>query len=215
VVVDSGGVEPQAEVEFDYDRTVALSDGVFAIALTLLVLTIAIPDLQGSAKNQLADRLSDQLSQLLSYGISFAVLGLLWVRHHSMFRTLTRIDWTVTVLNLAYLALVAFLPFPTSLIGRYADQSVSVVIYAVTLVLINLLAAAMRIYCYRAQIIKPGTPRESLRRFVLITATFLASIPVALLVDASAGIWMWTALFLDRVLSGFGRKRGSRRAPSG
>jgi uncharacterized membrane protein len=209
VVVDARDPEPWSEAEFDYDRTVALSDGVFAIALTLLVLTIAVPDLQGAAKNQLADRLSGQGPQLLSYAISFGVLGLMWVRHHALFRTLTRINRTVTVLNLAYLALVAFLPYPTSLIGRYGDQSVSVVIYAITLVLITSLAAAMRVYTYRAGITAPDAPHESLRRYLVVSGTFLASIPVALLIDPSAGIWMWTALFLDGVTSRLRRKRGS------
>jgi uncharacterized membrane protein len=209
VVVDYGGAEPRSEAEFDYDRTVALSDGVFAIALTLLVLTITLPDLEGAAKHQLADRLSGQLPQLLSYAISFGVLGLLWVRHHALFRTLTRINWTLTVLNLAYLALVAFLPYPTSLIGRYGDQSVSVVIYAITLVLITLLSAAMRVYTNRAGITAPDAPHESLRRYFVVSGTFLASIPVALLIDPSAGLWMWTALLLEAV-----RSRLRRKTPS-
>ena len=195
--MDSPNPEPESEAEFDYDRTVALSDGVFAIALTLLVLTIAVPDLQGSAKNQLADKLSDQLPQLLSYVVSFAVLSLMWVRHHGLFRKLTRITWTITVLNLAYLAVIAFLPYPTSLIGRYGDQPVSVVIYAVSIILIASMSAAIWTYADRAGLLKPGTPHESMRRFVVVLAVFLASIPMALLVDASAGIWTWTALAAD------------------
>jgi uncharacterized membrane protein len=200
LVAESPEPEPESEAEFDYDRTVALSDGVFAIALTLLVLTIAVPDLQGAAKNQLADKLSDQLPQLLSYAVSFAVLSLMWVRHHGLFRKLTRITFPITVLNLAYLAVIAFLPYPTSLIGRYGGQPVSVVVYAVTIIVIMVMSVAMRAYTDRAGVLKPGTPRESMRRYVVVMGVFLVSIPVALLVDASAGIWTWTALGVDGLL---------------
>lgn len=200
LVAESPEPEPESEAEFDYDRTVALSDGVFAIALTLLVLTIAVPDLEGAAKNQLADKLSDQLPQLLSYAVSFAVLSLMWVRHHGLFRKITRITFPITVLNLAYLAVIAFLPYPTSLIGRYGNQPVSVVVYAVTIIAIMVMSAGIRAYTDRAGLLKPGTPRESMRRYVVVMGVFLVSIPMALLVDASAGIWTWTALGVDGLL---------------
>jgi uncharacterized membrane protein len=209
LVAESPEPEPESEAEFDYDRTVALSDGVFAIALTLLVLTIAVPDLQGQAKNQLADKLSDQLPQLLSYVVSFAVLSLMWVRHHGLFRKLTRITFPITVLNLAYLAVIAFLPYPTSLIGRYGNQSVSVVVYAVTIIVIMVMTAGIRAYTDRAGLLKPGTPRESMRRYVVVLSVFLASIPMALLVDASAGIWTWTALGIDGLLLRLRRARAA------
>ena len=197
--------ETPSERAFDYARTVALSDGVFAIALTLLVLTLTLPELQGAAKHQLANRLSDQSAQLYSYALSFAVLGLLWVRHHTMFRNVTRIDARVTVLNLAYLAVVAFLPFPTRLMGSYGDQPVAVVVYATTITLIVTLGMMMRVYADRAGLMAPGAPREALSRYVVTISVFLVSIPMALLVDASAGIWTWTAVPVAN-LSGLWRR---------
>ena len=197
MVADAGELEPRSGAEFDYDRTVALSDGLFAIALTLLVLTITLPNLSGAAEHLLAHRLRQQLpDQLFSYALSFAVLGLLWVRHHTMFRSIDRINATLIVLNLAYLALVAFLPFPTSLVGRYASQPVSVVIYAVTIVLITAVALISRVYVDRAGLMAPGASREPLQRYFIVSGVFLASIPVALLVDASAARWMWIALLV-------------------
>ena len=98
--------EPLAERSFDYDRTVALSDGVFAIALTLLVLNIGIP---GKPHGTLGSHLLDHDTEFESYALSFAVIALLWVRHHALFRAIVRIDGRITLLNLAYLAFVAFL----------------------------------------------------------------------------------------------------------
>ena len=85
---------------FDYDRTVALSDGVFAIALTMLVLTISFPELHGTASRHLGAQLEDRFSQLLSYLLSFVVLAFLWLRHHAFFRSIRLIDAARLVVSL-------------------------------------------------------------------------------------------------------------------
>ncbi len=117
-----GTDEPAEERAFDYARTVALSDGVFAIALTLLVLNITVPLLAPSQHGKLGAGLLDRQGEFESYALSFAVIALMWVRHHALFRVLIRIDTTVTFLNLAYLGSVAFLPYPTRVLGRYATS---------------------------------------------------------------------------------------------
>src|SRR5213592_3140723 len=104
---------PPAERRFDYDRTVALSDGVFAIALTLLVLNIGAPVLGPGHEGVLGQRLLDHGEEYFSYAVGFAVIGLLWTRHHSFYRGVDHIDTRLTVLNLVYLGLIAFLPYPT------------------------------------------------------------------------------------------------------
>lgn len=180
---------------FDYDRTVALSDGVFAIALTILVLTISFPDLHGAARGQLGTALEHRISQVFSYALSFAVLGLLWLRHHAFFRELTRIDATVAVLNLIYLALIAFLPYPTRLLGVYGDEAVSVVAYATTILLISLTATLMRLHAVRSSV-APRPPREAWIWQLAAPAVFLISIPVALLIGTTAAKWTWVLLVL-------------------
>jgi uncharacterized membrane protein len=181
--------------EFDYDRTVALSDGVFAIALTLLVLTISFPDLHGGAHARLGHELADRLSQLYSYALSFAVLALLWLRHHAFFRVLVRIDGRVAGLNLIYLALIAFLPYPTRLIGEYGDQAVAVTIYAATIVVIAVVSNLIRLHAARAGLVRSPSP-DSWRPQLVVPAVFLLSIPLALLVSPSAAEWSWAALLL-------------------
>lgn len=183
------------EQAFDYDRTVALSDGVFAIALTLLVLTISFPELTGAARHHLSTDLAHRLPQLYSYALSFAVLAFLWLRHHAFFRSLKRIDTRIAVVNLAYLALVAFLPYPTRLLGVYGDQAVSVVIYAVTITLIGLVTTAIRLHAVRAGLTEPA-PGHTWIWPLAAPAVFLISIPLALLVSPVAGQWFWLALVL-------------------
>ena len=138
--------ETPSQREFDYDRTVALSDGVFAIALTLLVLTISFPELTGAGRSRLGTELQHRAPQLTAYALSFAVLAFLWLRHHAFFRTLKRIDLTLSVLNLTYLALIAFLPYPTRLLGVYGDQATAVIAYAGTNLSIGLIAFSMRVH---------------------------------------------------------------------
>ncbi len=90
--------EPAEERTFDCARTVALSDGVFAIALTLLVLNISVPVL-APAHHDLGAGLLDRHSEFSSYALSFVVISFLWIRHHGFFRVLDRIDAKLTVLN--------------------------------------------------------------------------------------------------------------------
>src|SRR5436189_6486825 len=113
-----------------FERLVFFSDAVFAIAITLLVLDIKVPqitppgDLDPNAQLQY---ISDQLPivmgklgpQLLAYFVGFLVLGLYWMSHHRRFGYIKRCDGTLIWLNMFLLMVIVFMPFPTSLIGEY------------------------------------------------------------------------------------------------
>jgi uncharacterized membrane protein len=202
--------ETLAERAFDYARTVALSDGVFAIALTLLVLNITVPNLTSSEHSELGHRLLDHRDEFISYAISFAVISLLWIRHHVQFRGVARIDTRLTVLNLAYLAFVAFVPYPTRLIGLYGDEPASVVLYAATIGIIASLAALSRVHAQRAHLLSPVGVREAARREhpLIAPAIFFGSIPVAF-VSPTAAQFVWLLVLLP----GLGRRFSLR--PSG
>ncbi len=188
--------ETRAEREFDYDRTVALSDGIFAIALTLLVLSIDFPRLEHPADADLWRALLAERVQLYSYAISFAVVALLWTRHHTFFRRLRRIDARMVALNLVYLGLVAFLPFPTNLLGDYGDHAPIVVFYAGTLLLITLVAGAMRRHATHAGLLPPEPDRRVLPHMIAVPLIFLASIPVAFASPTAAKL-VWLALIVE------------------
>jgi uncharacterized membrane protein len=182
---------------FDYERTVALSDGVFAIAMTLLVLTISVPLLAHGHEGDLGHRLVDRETEFRSYAISFAVIGLLWVRHHIFFRGLDRIDTRLTALNLLYLGLVAFLPYPTRILGLYGDQPVAVVLYASTGAIVALLGGFMRRHADRAGLVSAAGRRELAGREHWLTApgVFALSIPVAF-VSTTVAELLWLLMFL-------------------
>jgi uncharacterized membrane protein len=195
--------ETLEERAFDYARTVALSDGVFAIALTLLVLNITVPSLSASQHGELGKRLLDHRDEFGSYAISFAVISVFWVRHHVFFRRLSKIDTRLAVLNLAYLAFVAFVPYPTRLVGIYGDEPASVVLYASTLAVIATLAGLSRVHARRAGLVTPDGLRELDRRehWLVAPAVFLVSIPVAFVSPTFAEI-----IWLLVLLPGAGRR---------
>ena len=110
----SSGYERGSE---EFSRLLAFSDGVFAIAMTLLVVGIAVPTLaDGGDVGQLADALNDLVPNFTSFFISFTVIGRYWVAHHHFFSMLRRVDGRLIWVNLLYLAFIAFLPFPTALV---------------------------------------------------------------------------------------------------
>lgn len=190
--------ETRAEREFDYDRTVALSDGVFAIALTLLVLSIEAPE-PGPGVPPPGQLLLDQWHDILAYGISVGVIGLMWLRHHAFFRRLTLIDVRLSGLNLAYLGLIAFLPFPTALMGDNVEQPGAIVVYAVTVAVITGVGGYMRVYADRHRLLRPEAFRDPLWTLVLIPAVFLTSIPIAFVNTFAAQAW-WVLLLLTRLV---------------
>jgi uncharacterized membrane protein len=95
-------------------RLETFSDGVFAIAITLLVLTIAQPD----NYHQLTHQLEQRWPSLAAYVVSFVVIGIMWLNHHTIFQHLERVDRRLFYLNLLLLLTIAFLPYPTGVLGQ-------------------------------------------------------------------------------------------------
>jgi uncharacterized membrane protein len=114
-------------------RLEAFSDGVFAVAITLLALDLAIGDPTPNGPS-LATQLGKHWPAFVAYAISFATIGIIWVNHHTLFRNFATIDRTLLFVNLLMLFFVATIPFATSTIAAYlragsADASLSAVIY--------------------------------------------------------------------------------------
>jgi len=112
-------------------RIGALSDGVFAIVITLLVLEIKVPTVEAI---DLPSALYETVPKILSHIVSFIVLGIYWIGHHNMFEHIKRHDRVLLWLNIIFLLCVASMAFPTGLIVQYPEQQVAVIIYAVTLI---------------------------------------------------------------------------------
>jgi uncharacterized membrane protein len=131
----------------ELSRMLALSDGVFAIAITLLVLQLTVPEISGGAVSaKLGSRLVSAIPEIVTYCIGFAVIALYWVGHRRTFLVIVRTDGVLTMLNLALLLCVAFTPFPTAVLGRYGDTTVAVVFYTLTLTTAGLVTLALWLY---------------------------------------------------------------------
>ena len=123
------------------ERINALSDGVFAIVFTLLVLELKVPELH--AGETLGTKLREMAPEILSHVISFVVLGIYWVGHHNMFMHIKRHDRVLLWLNVLFLMLVASMPFPTGLVIAYVDLVLPQVIFFGTLVATGLVLDAI------------------------------------------------------------------------
>ncbi len=107
-----------------------LCDGIFAIAMTLLVLELKVPELvDRHSVPELAGALRRDLPGFVSYLLSFFVLGIFWTAHNQWYRHVQRVTKPVVVLQLVQLAVAAFFPFCAALVGRYATNPLSMVVY--------------------------------------------------------------------------------------
>jgi uncharacterized membrane protein len=194
--------KPREENEIEFSRIVAFSDGVFAIAITLLVLNLSVPDhLHGES---LTSVLLDQWPDLFAFALSFAVIGRFWVIHHQFFGKVTGFDGQLISLNLFYLAWIVLLPFSSQVLGSHGGDEAAVILYSINLAAV-VLAGLWMFGDARRSGLAPTSPEEARRerdRALRIATVFLASIPVALL-NPRLAQWFWLALFVwpvaDRV----------------
>jgi uncharacterized membrane protein len=145
-------------------RMEAFSDGVFAIAITLLVLEITIPE---GAGEDLLDAFLDQWPSYLAYVVSFATIGAIWLAHNGITEYLDRTDPGFIRLNLLLLMVVAFLPFPTRLLGEhFGEQSperVAVTIYGLALLAASSLVSVLWRYAVHEKLVRPDAEDEDVR----------------------------------------------------
>lgn len=173
----------------------AFSDGLFAIAMTLLVVGIGVPDLKDpDSVGELADALNNISSSFISFFISFAVIGRYWVAHHQFFSRLRAIDRGLIGLNLVYLGFIAFLPFPTALLGSYFENPLSVVTYALAVAIVSGMEVVLFRHAHRAGLIRPALSPEVYRWGTILSlspvAFFLLSAPLAFL-NTTVAVAIW------------------------
>ncbi|HTD47152.1 MAG TPA: TMEM175 family protein [bacterium] len=116
-------------------RFEAFSDGVFAFAITLLILGIALPEFKNPppAEGELARALLRLWPNLVAYALSFAVIGIMWQNHHALFRLVHRVNRATVFWNLVLLGVTAFIPFATSTLGAYPFMRPATFLYGLTL----------------------------------------------------------------------------------
>lgn len=186
----------RAENEVEFGRIVAFSDGVFSIAITLLVLNLGID--KGLTEGQIDNALWDQRDLFFAYAISFAVIGRFWLVHHRFFAEVNAFDGRLIGLNLVYLGWIVLIPFSSEVLGEYGGKTTAVVLYSINLAVVVLLGLAMSADARRRGLTKidDRTHRENQIRATYIAGIFGLSIPIAL-VAPNVAPWLWLVLFVD------------------
>jgi uncharacterized membrane protein len=193
------------EWDVEFNRIIAFSDGVFAIAITLLVLALEVPEHSEDVWNGIMRQRGD----LYAYALSFAVLGKLWIAHHRFFSVLDRFDGRLMGLNLLYLAFVALVPYTSDVLGDYGEQTPAVILYAVGMFGVSLTFSVQIAYATRAGLVRSemgGLEKRYAGPASFLTAlVFLASIPVAVLSpDVATLMWLLVFVVGDRIVDRLG-----------
>lgn len=183
----------------EFSRPINFTDAVFAIALTLLALDLRIDRLAGDADSITAmwQAIGDLAPQLVAYVVAFYLLGRYWVAHHRFAARLQAVDSRFMALTLVYLAFVAVLPFPTSLIGAYEGNPLSGAVFALNLAAISGLETLLLVHAQRSDLLR-DRGSEAMQRWEVVgsltpAAVFTATIPLAF-VDPSLMLVSWLVL---------------------
>lgn len=193
---------PDAENRRELDRLTAFSDGVFAVAITLLVLNIETPDVD---EGKLWESLRELGPDLSAYFIAFAVIGLFWYGHAKMLSHLRRTSGRLMAINLVQLSLIALLPFTTSLIGGYGGSEAAMIAFALNLGAAATVDSLMDQVALREDLYEPGEapdPTVTTLEGLLRPAIFALSVPLALISTTLAQLF-WLTLFLTPQFAGW------------
>ncbi len=192
----------------EYDRILFFSDAVFAIAITLLIVDLPVQVERGAHGGRgtvnAAAALHDALPSMLGFGISFAVIGLFWTGHHSLFRHIIAFDRPLMLLNLLFIGTIAFLPFPTALISAAStSQRDAIIFYSGCAGAAGLTEAAIWIYAVNARAglveeLDPRLKRVVTLRVARVPVVFALSILIALPAPRLAS-YSWLLIWLSGV----------------
>jgi uncharacterized membrane protein len=198
----------------EYDRVLFFSDAVFAIAITLLVVDLRVPDSVPNA----AQEISHSTGRILSFVISFLVIGLFWIGHHHLFRYITALNRTLIFLNLLFLGTIAFLPYPTALLFAGNTRAPAApAFYAVCVAGAGLVELTVWLYAIRAKGLVPASISPAVRRYetaqLLPTpVVFGLSIPVAFIAPGVAPFTWILLLPIGRLLPRIMRVKAANEA---
>ena len=178
------------------DRIIFFSDAITAVAITLMVLDIRVPE--GLSPTEVPQALLALWPKYLSYVLSFLVIAIYWVEHHRMFTYIKRYDGRLMWLNLLFLMLIALIPFSTDLLAEYGNQPVAVMVYAGVGCAVGLTKSAVWWYAaHNSRLVdkdlSPHTIELSEAIGLVAPLVFLISMGIAL-VSPSWATWSWLTI---------------------
>lgn len=192
-------------------RMEAFSDGVFAIAITLLVLEIAVP---AGSEVDLLGAVLDQWPSYLAYLVSFSTIGAIWIKHTVITEYLATATPVLVRLNLLLLMVVSFLPYPTRLVAEHIRheeaERVATTVYGINLLLASLLIGALWRYAVRGRLVRPDASDEDVtmltRRLVPSLGGYLVMIVIGLFMPVLAVLgYLAIAIFIVMPFHAFRR----------
>ncbi|HJV47836.1 MAG TPA: TMEM175 family protein [Geothrix sp.] len=146
-------------------RFEAFSDAVFAFAITLLVLGLALPEFrQGPTERELTQALLRLWPNLLAYALSFAVIAIMWQNHHALFRLIHTVDRRTVFLNFLLLGVTVFIPFATSVLGAHPAMRASTFLYGLTLTASSSAYLVLLMHLIRTRAFEAAVPEPTLRQ---------------------------------------------------
>jgi uncharacterized membrane protein len=162
-------------------RLEAFSDGVFSIAITLLVFNITIPDCDYA---HLSENLMKMLPKILSYVMTFTLIGLYWIGHHFYFDRIKMVDGNFVWMNMILLLFICFMPFPTGLLGKFPYGAIPLTLYGLNLIATNIHSFLMLKYLYKHRHLTNDHFKEEfyqtqLPLFFWINVTYITAIVLA------------------------------------
>jgi uncharacterized membrane protein len=182
-------------------RLVSFSDGVFAIAITLLAFQLRVPKVDnGFSASQLANALGHDAHQFVVYGISFAIIGQFWVIHHRAFHHLSGHDRWLAYVNLVFLFALSFLPFAANLFGQYRDNRTAVILYGASLAAVSLAFGLVWFTAVLRGFVDPSTDPRLVHmlswRAALVPAAFIGSTVLAFFAGRTVVEYSWLAVIV-------------------
>ena len=175
------------------DRVTSFSDAVMAIAITLLIIEMIIPN---ASPDLLISELSNLIPKFFSHVVSFFIIGSYWIAHHSMFTYIKDYDNNLLWINLLFLFFVSFIPFPSALLGEYTSVQLIIIIYSSNIALLGFSLWLLWFYASRnfKLISKDVNPRiiKNIKNYNIIGPLgFSISIPFTFISIFAAIIIWW------------------------
>lgn len=193
-------------------RVEFLTDGIFAVVMTLLVLEISIPQISSShddatidsaaAETELLKGLFDLWPKLLSFGISFIILAIYWLAHHRQYYYIKHVNRTLIWINFMFLMAICLLPFSASLLGEYNEQQISIFVFGANSIIIGSLLSIEWWYAlshYSTLVhenLDPITKTTSLRRLLFGIIVYLIAIGISF-VDVHLSVYFFALILIS------------------
>ena len=181
-------------------RIEALADGIFAFAMTLLVLTLTLPD-AAQTKLGLSQLLAGQWFKFFNYALSFALLAIFWIIHHQQFHVIRRTNGAHLWINIGILMFVALVPFSTDVAGDYSGQMLAELLFSGNLLILGLLFLLNWVYaCDNHRLVDPELSQQAIVRGTRRNCIMPGVAATSMIVSVIVPVWGLTVYLLIPII---------------